>query len=125
MQLGRSPPRAFLSSSSPSLLPSELLAAFLADPVYEVKRKDGKRFLQATKQQILTLLAYRALEPKRLETGKINAWKLIKPIQQVRTILKSERGRLDAEGNHTVRRVKAPIGSYYEHRMEVCAGYRR
>ena len=114
-----------MSSLCPILLPSELLAAFLADPVYEIKRKDGKRFLQATEQQILTLLAYRALEPKRLENGKLNAWKLIKPIQHVRTILKSERGRLDAQGNHTVRRVKAPVGSYYEHRMDVCEGYRR
>ena len=108
-----------------SLLLPDLLAVFLAEPVFEVRRKDGPLFLRATERQMITMLAYRALQPIRLESGKLKAWKLVKSIQHVRTILKSERGRLDAEGNHTVRRVKAPVGSYYEHRMDVCEGYRR
>ena len=74
---------------------------------------------------MLTMLAYKALQPIRLESGKLKAWKLVNSIQHVRTILKSERGRIDAQDNHTVRRVKAPVGSYYEHRMDVCEGYRR
>lgn len=110
---------------SSSVLLSDLHAVFLAEPVFEVRRKDGPLFLRATERQILTMLAYKALQPVRMANGKLKAWKLIKPIQQVRTILKSERGRLDAEGNHTVRRVKASVSSYYEHRMDVCAGYRR
>ena len=111
--------------SSSVLSISDLHAVFLADPVFEVRRKDGPLFLRATERQILTMLAYKALQPVRMANGKLKAWKLIKPIQHVRMILKSERGRLDAQDNHTVRRVKAPVGSYYEHRMDVCAGYRR
>lgn len=81
--------------------------------------------MRATERQILTLLAYKALEPKRLANGKQHAWKLIKPIQQIRTILKSDRCRMDAEANHTVRRVRVPeAGTYFEHRMDVCVGYR-
>jgi len=108
-----------------SLLLPDLLAVFLAEPVFEVRRKDGPLFLRATERQILTMLAYKALQPVRMANGKLKAWKLCKPIQHVRTILKSERGRVDAQDNHTVRQVKAPVGSYYEHRMDVCAGYRR
>ena len=80
--------------------------------------------MRCNQQQILMMLAYGALEAVLQENGKPRYWKLVKPIAQIRMALKANRGRMDAEANHTVRRVNvANGGQYFEHRPQVAAQY--
>jgi len=80
--------------------------------------------MQASERQILTMVAYKALEPVFQSNGKPRYWKLVKPMPLIRMALKANRGRMDAEANHTVRRVNvANGGQYFEHRMNVAAQY--
>ena len=117
MQLGR-------STREDTRLPTHL-DLFLESPFYEVRKRDRKTlFMRCNYQQIITLLAYKALEPVTRQDGKPQYWKLIKPVARIRMALKANRGRMDAEANHTVRRVNvANGGQYFEHRPQVAAQY--
>jgi hypothetical protein len=101
------------------------LDLFLASPFYEVRKTDRKTlFMRCNYQQIITLLAYKALEPVTRQDGKPQYWRLVKPLARIRMALKAGRGRMDAEANHTVRRVNvANGGQYFEPRMNVAAQY--
>ena len=98
-----------------------LTAVYLSDPHLngQVRKKDGGFFKRANQQEMLTMLAYGAIEPCRLENGRIQYWKLNCSATRMKLALNAQRGRIDAEANHTVMR---GLGGF-SHRMRICASY--
>lgn len=65
------------------------------------------------------MLAYGAITPHLRADGRIQYWILNCSSSRMRMTLKAQRGRIDAEANHTV--AKATGG--YQHVMRICEAY--
>lgn len=97
------------------------LATFLSAscPTSEVRHAGGGLFKRASEREMMTMLAMRSITPKLKASGEVAYWTMCAPVARVRFALKAQRGRLDAEANHTVQRGVAG----FAHVMRICASY--
>jgi len=65
------------------------------------------------------MIAMGAIEPKKKANDTLAYWKLTGAVARVRLALKAQRGRIDAEANHTVQRGVAG----FSHVMRICESY--
>ena len=101
--------------------PMTPLATFLSAScsTSEVRHAGGGLFKRASEREMMTMLAMRSITPKCKANGEVAYWTMCAPVARVRFALKAQRGRLDAEANHTVQRGVAG----FAHVMRICETY--